>query len=731
MFTGSLAHIVTPSAYTANYLSVAMVQSGGGGGIPDVGIQATFIPRDSLNAGGKLWQDASETVPADADGDPVRVLECVITGCKWVATSDAHRGTLTDLGDDNWGIDFGGVSNYHLDASGFTGDPKYLGMRLKTDGVTVNNAFGEFMDHDDTAAEMLYPFSDGIYEPFGTTVRADSITPSMSLSIMRTYDVIAETGGAWGNFLDGVSQRSKTGSVYPGWAATLVLGYVSAYNIYWHGVISCIVLENEVPTGGVLTATRDYITGTGAEPPPLLLSATVDTDGITLTLVFSVAVNAQDVFVIKADGVSICNSSGVPTSGDGTTTLTYDLTDVGTAAISGTTLTMDAPLDVWTSVSAGVSNIYMADFPVTNNSEVGGGGIPDVGIQATFIPRDALEAGGKLWQDLAETVPADADGDPVAVVYCLITGRKWVVTDLGYRGTLLDLGDGAWGINLNTSRYELDASGFTGSPRYQGMRLSTSATTQVLCKFMDSGDVAPGSDCTLLYPWSSGVRECFGSTVSSGNINPTGGITTKRTYDVLSDSDGSWGMYWDGVAEFTKTGNTNHNWASTLQLGYSSQFGSYFNGIVSCVVLENAVPTGDDLTGTRDYITGTWPDAPSVDELCNDCMDSGTGDPASITCNLDAWGGTATWDAPYTGMGSIWYGGASDFSGIPGASSIGINAHCTSGQLLVSISINGSNGLWSENDVAPTTASCSGKTAVYDLTGNGTYSAGTLTINWT
>jgi hypothetical protein len=58
---------------------------------------------------GTLWQDTAKTIPATADGDPVRVASC--DGVDWAAPSDAARPLLWDEGGGLWSFYFDGVDD--------------------------------------------------------------------------------------------------------------------------------------------------------------------------------------------------------------------------------------------------------------------------------------------------------------------------------------------------------------------------------------------------------------------------------------------------------------------------------------------------------------------------------------------------------------------------------------------------------------------------------------------
>jgi len=75
------------------------------------GLAATLLPAPSRDQG-LLWQNTAKTVPAEVDGDPVRVAVCPYTGVEFAAPSDAARPLLYDEGSGKWSLSFDGVDDY-------------------------------------------------------------------------------------------------------------------------------------------------------------------------------------------------------------------------------------------------------------------------------------------------------------------------------------------------------------------------------------------------------------------------------------------------------------------------------------------------------------------------------------------------------------------------------------------------------------------------------------------
>lgn len=117
---GQTVSLIGPTSLTLRYDTSAWVQTAGYAPPfswePDypAGLLATVLVAECRKQG-KLWQDAAKTVPATADGHPVRVATCPYTLLDWTAPADASRPLLTSLGQGRWGLAFDG-SNDELTA---------------------------------------------------------------------------------------------------------------------------------------------------------------------------------------------------------------------------------------------------------------------------------------------------------------------------------------------------------------------------------------------------------------------------------------------------------------------------------------------------------------------------------------------------------------------------------------------------------------------------------------
>lgn len=122
-------------------------------------------------------------------------------------------------------------------------------------------------------------------------------------------------------------------------------------------------------TGSLSDMKKDFWCGGGLPPEPTtptLISATVDTTGLILTVVFSEAIT---IGTGGSGGVTLNTPTDVATysSGDTTTTLVFDLTTVITDA-DIPTITYVQPTDGLESTADGIDVVSFSNQAVTNNS---------------------------------------------------------------------------------------------------------------------------------------------------------------------------------------------------------------------------------------------------------------------------------------------------------------------------------------------------------------------------
>ncbi len=106
---------------------------------------------------------------------------------------------------------------------------------------------------------------------------------------------------------------------------------------------------------------------------PELISATIDTDGITLTLVFSEAVSSSSTFEGDPGKWTVSSSGvGIPAwtyvSGNETDTVIISLDNRGVNVFAGDVITISSNADTVSSVATTNLMLEITDYPVTNNS---------------------------------------------------------------------------------------------------------------------------------------------------------------------------------------------------------------------------------------------------------------------------------------------------------------------------------------------------------------------------
>jgi hypothetical protein len=223
-------------------------------------LKATVLPAMSRSAG-LLWQDAAKTVPAVADGDPVRVAVCPFTAVEFTAPSDATRPTLQNSGS-SWWLEFDGVDDYLAAGDIMTGATAgYIVTRIQapggdgsTEGMWVWVASGGGGADD---PKSYYNLATDIYEAFGTTVRRTiDIAPGVLADTDRTWEVAA-AAGAWDGWLDGTNQLSTGTNTLATWATAPRVGNNSQNP--FEGRFYGIVLANAIPPERTRVQIRQYM----------------------------------------------------------------------------------------------------------------------------------------------------------------------------------------------------------------------------------------------------------------------------------------------------------------------------------------------------------------------------------------------------------------------------------------------------------------------------------------
>jgi hypothetical protein len=154
---------------------------------------------------------------------------------------------------------------------------------------------------------------------------------------------------------------------------------------------------------------------------PAVVSATVDSTGLLLTVVFDRATSAGvGSPTATADGSAITLTYS---SGAGTNTWVYAITSgnpSGDPVLAGAVVLLSAAAGVWT--AGGVPSAAVTNAAVTNNSTV----LTPAGIAGLKLWLDASVI-GTLYQDAALTTPVTANDDPVGG-WSNLSGDAWAAT---------------------------------------------------------------------------------------------------------------------------------------------------------------------------------------------------------------------------------------------------------------------------------------------------------------
>lgn len=159
------------------------------------GLAATLLPAESRSRG-LLWQNTAKTVPATADGDPVRVAVCPYTAVEFTAPSDAARPLLWDEGGGKWslfhdGVDDGlampsniALTNFEVWISGF----RPTGSCILLVGPT-GTAFPQFLIN--STANRLSAINDSVSSAATSSVFPVVCPASMSIGYSQTGSTIS------------------------------------------------------------------------------------------------------------------------------------------------------------------------------------------------------------------------------------------------------------------------------------------------------------------------------------------------------------------------------------------------------------------------------------------------------------------------------------------------------------------------------------------------------------
>jgi len=152
-----------------------------------------------LRSQGKLWQDTAMTVPATADGDPVRRIDC--GGTYYDAPSDATRPLLYSEGGGKWSLSFDGVDDYFTTPSLLTFSDCTVGWG------TVTTIGGEVLIGG--PSQYLVEYYGGKWYTYDELT--DSGTDSFTVTVYHTC-VFRRSGSSISRRVNGVEVGAYTSS---------------------------------------------------------------------------------------------------------------------------------------------------------------------------------------------------------------------------------------------------------------------------------------------------------------------------------------------------------------------------------------------------------------------------------------------------------------------------------------------------------------------------------------
>lgn len=159
------------------------------------GLALDLLVADARTAG-RLWQDAAKTVPATANGHPVRVAQSVYSAAEWVAPSDSARPALFDEGSGAWSLSFDGADDTLACALGSAGQPSASGLsavfygRVQTDVSLplsrVGSTSPQWRVQQQTTARMTALVGSG-----SAAEAVVSLAPTYTASLIGSYDRVS------------------------------------------------------------------------------------------------------------------------------------------------------------------------------------------------------------------------------------------------------------------------------------------------------------------------------------------------------------------------------------------------------------------------------------------------------------------------------------------------------------------------------------------------------------
>jgi hypothetical protein len=334
------------------------------------------------------------------------------------------------------------------------------------------------------------------------------------------------------------------------------------------------------------------LTPRGGGPGPLaLLTSSIAANGTQLILAFNRPATVSGpigAIVIQPRGIH-----GADVAANVGNVVTINLY-AGTVYSDDTGLTLDFGSIVFQDSDFNDLPEYTG-FPVANNSTVYR--TPSALLFADFA---RMREDGTLYQDLAKTIQADADGDPVRVVRDGFNAQEETAASDAGRMILTDLGGGKWGLVSDG----VD-DGYVPSA---GISLSGASTI---------GFVASQSDVEVLLTRVVqsfsvnaliSVRRSLAAFVQS-QVRGTA-IVSDADYHVIvlkKSAGGNWELRVDGTGVSVDPVSSEFG---TVGIGYgtgSPPFPETFTGTLAGLVVCNANLTGTDLTALESYLAELAP----------------------------------------------------------------------------------------------------------------------------
>jgi len=229
------------------------------------GLAITLLPAESL-AAGLLWQNTAETVPAVADGDPVRVAVCPYTGVKFTAPSDAARPLLWEEGSGKWSLAFDGIDDYMLSSDAFASTPNgdyTLAARVRAGGATQYfAAFGSGSSATPLAAFATHP-TGSVLRHFWRNDGNQATDYGGTTSLAGAYHtaVVTRSGTTLASRVDGAAEGAGGTTVGTATTTQLAVGAFARTTVigFLAGRVAGLAIYSAFQSGAGMTALETYL----------------------------------------------------------------------------------------------------------------------------------------------------------------------------------------------------------------------------------------------------------------------------------------------------------------------------------------------------------------------------------------------------------------------------------------------------------------------------------------